>query len=112
MWWGEATHACACFSAAKTHAQGFSGVNRFTYFDGCVVGHFLQEIRRQTVRDYEAAFDAVVDAETDARVGPNAKAVRNREQTRFVSVSQPLAGMWKLDVRLKAGSASHVSFCI
>ena len=43
------------------------------------------------------AWDLVTDAATDARAGASARAVRFREQTRFVSVSLPLAGAWRSD---------------
>jgi hypothetical protein len=61
----------------------------------------LAEIRRHT--EYHAhairlaAFDAITDAALDARVGRAAKAIRQREQTRHLSCSLPLAGAWKSD---------------
>ena len=61
----------------------------------------LSEIRRHTkYHEHSArleAFDAKVDAATNAKAGPTARALRRRELTRFVSCSLPLAGHWKLD---------------
>ena len=59
----------------------------------------LSEIRRHTLYHEHvarlAAFDAAADATTDASAGVSAKAIRCREQTRFISCSLPIAGCWK-----------------